>query len=246
MTARVWLEADRDKLFGQVLDTLARISRETGFTMDPTFSVYAANRDLVRAQNHPWHREYTLPALFESWLPNPKRHATYHYHWTSLDEALWSRMFRRWMEFVNAFKNRGGHVAVGSDPGYLYQTYGFGTIRELEMLEEAGFHPLEAVRSATWEGARVLKQSRLGVIRPGYFADLVVVSRNPLEDIKILYGTGVTIYDEHGGVHHTPGILYTIRNGVVFDAQALLQEIRDEVRQARRRGESAAETAPTL
>lgn len=233
VTAQVWLDADRELLFGEVLDTLSSLSRGGGFTMVPTFAVYSANRDLVRAQNHPWHTDYTLPALYKSWLPNPQMHASYHYHWTSLDEALWARMFRRWMDFVNAFKNRGGHVGVGSDPGYLFQTYGFATIRELELLEEAGFHPLEVIRSATQEGARVLKQQRLGILRPGYLADLVVLTSNPLEDLKIMYGTGVKTFDKEGKSIIQQGVLYTIRNGVLFHASTLLQKTRELVNRER-------------
>ena len=53
------------------------------------------------------------------------------------------------MAFINEYKNRGGRVTAGSDNGFIYQTYGFGYIRELELLREAGFHPLEVIRSAT-------------------------------------------------------------------------------------------------
>ncbi len=234
VTAAVWLEADLNKLMGPVLERLVSLSRQGEFTMDPTFAVYEANRNLARAQNLPWHQDFTHPALMEAWLPNPRLHATYHFAWTSMDEALWAQMFRRWMTFVNAFKNRGGHVTVGSDPGYIYQTYGFGTIREMELLEEAGFHPLEVIRSATQEGARVLKRSDMGILRPGYRADLVIVTENPLNDLKVFYGTGLIRYTEKGEKVSRPGVLYTIRNGVVFDAQALLKDIRTIVADAKK------------
>lgn len=239
VTAAVWLETDMNVLMGPVLDRLVELSKDGEFTMDPTFAVYEANRNLARAQNLPWHRDFTHPALMEAWLPNPRLHATYHFAWTSTDEALWARMFRRWMTFVNAFKNRGGHVTVGSDPGYIYQTYGFGTIREMELFEEAGFHPLEVIRSASQEGARVLKRQDMGIIRPGYRADLVVVAENPLADLKVLYGTGLIRFTEDGKVIHKPGVLYTIRNGVVFDAQALLKDIKDIVADARKEKEQS-------
>ena len=60
------------------------------------------------------------------------------------------------MQFVNDYKNLGGRVTVGSDSGFIYQLYGFGTILEMEMLQEAGFHPLEVIRSATLHGAEAL------------------------------------------------------------------------------------------
>ncbi|WP_179947346.1 hypothetical protein [Novibacillus thermophilus] len=53
--------------------------------------------------------------------------------------------------------NRGGRVTTGSsDSGFIYKVYGFGYIRELELLQEAGFHPLEVSQSATMYGAELL------------------------------------------------------------------------------------------
>jgi hypothetical protein len=60
------------------------------------------------------------------------------------------------MSFVNDYKNAGGRVAVGDDAGFIYKLFGFAWVRELELLQEAGFHPLEVVRSATLSGAEVL------------------------------------------------------------------------------------------
>src|SRR5258708_38676552 len=66
--------------------------------------------------------------------------------------------------------------------GFIYQLYGFGTIQELELLREAGFHPLEVIRSATLYGAQALgEDKRLGSIEPGKLADLVVLEENPLD-----------------------------------------------------------------
>lgn len=60
------------------------------------------------------------------------------------------------MAFVNEYKNRGGKVGVGTDSGYVLGLYGFSCVRELEMLQGAGFHPLEVVRVATLHGAEIL------------------------------------------------------------------------------------------
>ncbi len=234
-TAKVWLETDLEKLMTWVVPELLKIAQETGFVMDPTFAVYEANRDLMRVQTLSWHERFTLPVLMDYWRPNPRHHGAYHYAWTSGDEAVWDRMYRRWLEFVNMYKNRGGRVAVGSDAGSAYHLYGFGTIRELEMLERAGFHPLEVIRSATLEGARALGEARLGIIRPGYLADVLVLEENPLADFKVLYGTGVTRFTSDGRAFQRHGLKYTIRDGVVFDARALLREVEEMVRQAKAR-----------
>jgi imidazolonepropionase-like amidohydrolase len=232
-TGRAWLQADVNKLHGEVIQSLLETMHRTGFIMVPTFSIYEANRDVTRAANLPWHSAFTLPVVMDSFLPNPAHHASYFYEWTSNKEADWARAYRRWMEFVNDYKNQGGVVAVGSDTGFLFSLWGFGTIRELEMLEEAGFSPLEALHAATENGAKVVKNPELGLVRPGYLADLVVVSENPLADVKVFYGTGVTRVSADRKEVHEQCVKYTIRDGVVFDSQALLSDVREMVTRAK-------------
>jgi imidazolonepropionase-like amidohydrolase len=134
---------------------------------------------------------------------------------------------------VNDYKNQGGMVAVGSDSGFLFSIWGFGTIRELELLEEAGFSPLETIHAATENGAKALRNSELGLIRPGYFADMVVLAENPLADVKVLYGSGVTRASNDGKQTQEHCVKYTIRDGVVFDSQMLLGDVREIVAKAK-------------
>jgi cytosine/adenosine deaminase-related metal-dependent hydrolase len=232
-TGRVWLQADLGKLHGDVISALLDAMHNTGFVMDPTFSIYEANRDVTRAANLPWHGEYTLPAVMNSFLPSPSHHASYFFEWTSNKEADWAKAYRLWMDFVNDYKNQGGTVAVGSDSGFLFSIWGFGTIRELELLEEAGFSPLETIHAATENGAKALKNPELGLIRPGYLADMVVLTENPLADVKIFYGSGVTRASKDGKQTHEHSVKYTIRDGVVFDSQALLSDVRAIVAKAK-------------
>jgi hypothetical protein len=232
-TGRSWLQADVGKLHGEVIHSLLDSMHKTGFIMVPTFSIYEANRDVTRAANLPWHATYTLPLVMDSFRPNPAHHASYFYEWTSNKEADWARAYRRWLDFVNDYKNQGGLVAVGSDTGFLFELWGFGTIRELEMLEEAGFSPLEALHAATENGAKVVKNPELGLIRPGYLADLVVLLENPLVDVKVFYGTGVTRVSADRQEGREQCVKYTIRDGVVFDTQALLRDVRDMVAKAK-------------
>jgi imidazolonepropionase-like amidohydrolase len=137
---------------------------------------------------------------------------------------------------VNDYKNSGGVVAVGSDTGFLFALWGFGTIRELEMLEEAGFTPLETLHAATENGAKVVKNAELGLIRPGYLADMVLLSENPLADVKVFYGIGVTRAGQDRKEVHEQCMKYTIRDGVIFDSQALLRDVREMVAKAKSAG----------
>ena len=147
------------------------------------------------------------------------------------------------MQFLNEYKNMGGRVTTGSDSGFIYKLYGFGTIEEMELLQEAGFHPLEVIRSATMHGAETIykpkgKPIEFGVIRPGMLADLMIVDENPVENLKVLYGTGaVRLNDETGEVERVGGVKYTIKDGIIYDAKELLEDVeRMVIRQRREKG----------
>jgi imidazolonepropionase-like amidohydrolase len=114
-------------------------------------------------------------------------------------------------------------------------------------LQEAGFHPLEVVRAATMHGAEALfepkgQDIRFGVVRPGLLADLLIVDENPLENLKVLYGTGaVRLDDATGQPTRVGGVRYTIKDGIVYDTKQLLADVRAMVaRQKAERGEPKA------
>ena len=115
------------------------------------------------------------------------------------------------MTFLNEFKNRGGRVTTGSDSGFIYQLYGFAYIRELELLREAGFHPLEVIQSATLNGAELLGIDHLtGSVEPGKHADLIII-------------------DENNKVTRVGGVKYTIKDGVVYNSKKLLKQVKEMV-----------------
>ncbi|OGU04957.1 MAG: amidohydrolase, partial [Gemmatimonadetes bacterium RBG_16_66_8] len=167
---KVWTEANEARLLGEVADSLVR----HGVTMLPTRVVYEANRDIERAQSLPWHEKYTHQALINWNLPNPAFHGSYHYDWTSDDEYYWSKAFQLWGSLIYEFNKRGGRVAYGTDDNYIWATPGFSNIRELQLLRETGLHTLEVIKAATVNSAQTLRQPRLGLVRPGYLADLVI------------------------------------------------------------------------
>lgn len=229
---RLWKQAagPGSERWNEVRDTL--IARD--FTIDPTFTIYEANRDLMAQRRAEWHDEYTLPSLWQFFQPSAESHGSYWFGWSTADEIAWQDNYRRWMQFVNDYKNHGGRVTTGSDSGYIYKIYGFGYIQELELLQEAGFHPLEVIRSATLYGAQALgMEDQIGSIEPGKLADLVVVPENPLRNFKVLYGTGAIDLNGKNEVVRTGGVRWTIKDGIVFDAPALLADVRRIVRDAK-------------
>jgi len=164
---------------------------ELDFTLDPTFNIYEASRDLMRARRAEWHEEYTIPKLWDFYQPSLKSHGSYWHYWGTEQEVNWKQNYVLWMTFINEYKNRGGRVTAGSDSGFIFQLYGFAYIRELELLREAGFHPLEVIRAATLNGAEALGMGdKIGSVEIGKLADFVILEENPLVNLKALYGTG--------------------------------------------------------
>lgn len=204
------------------------------FTISPTMTIYEANRDLMKEMRAEWHDEYTLPSLWKFFQPDRNTHGSYWFYWTTSDEIAWKENFRLWMTFLNEYKNRGGRVTVGSDAGYIFKIYGFGYIRELELLQESGFHPLEVIRSATLHGAEALgMEKEIGSIEIGKLADLLIVDENPLANFKVLYGTGALKLNEKNELTRVGGVKYTIKDGILYDARQFLSDVRNMVKKAK-------------
>lgn len=225
---RLWREANWDKLM-KVFDAMV----EAHVAWDTTLVIYEASRDLQRAQTQPWFADYLHPALEDYFRPDPANHGSYFIGWTSADEAYWKENYRIWMSALREFERRGGLVGAGEDAGFIYQMYGFGLLRELELHQEAGFHALKVIQHATGNNAKILGQEeRLGRVRAGYAADLLVVNGNPLENLKVLYPTGVeTIQD--GKAVRTGGIEWTIKDGIPYHAPTMFAGVKEIVAKAR-------------
>jgi len=224
----LWREADPKRL-DMVLDSM--VARHVAWV--PTFDIYEASRDLQRAQTQPWFKDYLHPTLEQYFKPDPANHGSYFFGWTSTDETFWKENYRIWMNAVREFARKGGLVGAGDDAGFIYQMYGFGLIRELELHQEAGFNPIKVIQHATYNNARILgKESELGRVRPGYRADLIVVNGNPLANLKVLYPTGVDDIRD-GKVVHTGGVEWTIKDGIPYNGPTLMREVKEMVAKAR-------------
>jgi imidazolonepropionase-like amidohydrolase len=115
------------------------------------------------------------------------------------DVSPWPAAFQKEMEFEHAFVAAGGLLLAGLDPtGMGGVIAGFGDQREVELLVEAGFTPLEAIHIATANGAQFLGElDRIGTIAPGKQADLVVIKGDPskkiedIENVEIVFKDGI-------------------------------------------------------
>jgi hypothetical protein len=216
---------------GEKWNALLKRFKERDVTLDPTMVAYLTGRDTFHHMYAPWHDLYTLPSLYAYYAPSRTNHGSYWYDWTTWDEIAWRNFYRVWMEFLNDYKNMGGRVTASSDAGFIYNTPGFSTIQEMELLQEAGFHPLEVIRGATLHAAETLalptgKPIETGVVRPGMLADLIVVDQNPIANLKTLYANGaLKLNDKTGKVERVGGVKWTIKDGIVYDARQLMADV---------------------
>lgn len=240
----VWEEADREPARTRLLTEVAKELADSGVAMLPTRVVYEANRDILRAQSLPWHEKYTHQALWEKYLPNPNLHGGYFWNWTSDDEATWSKAYELWGKLIYAFNKEGGHIAYGTDDSYIWATPGFSNVRELELLREAGLHNYEVLKAATYNSAKTLRQPKLGLVRPGYIADLVLVDHNPAANLGFMYSFGAHTLDKDGQMIRTRGIVHTIKDGIVVENAKVMDAVAEMVAESKRDVKPDAATAP--
>jgi imidazolonepropionase-like amidohydrolase len=129
-------------------------------------------------------------------------------------DSPWPKLFALEERFEHAFVQAGGTLLAGLDPtGYGGVIAGYGDQREVELLVEAGFTPLQAIRIATLNGARFMGEDReIGSIAPGKAADLVLIDGNPATNIKDIENVALVFKD---GVGYDPARLVKAANGTV-------------------------------
>jgi len=130
------------------------------------------------------------------------------------DTSPWVAAFKKEMEFERAFAQAGGLLLAGLDPtGIGGVIAGFGDQREVELLVEAGFTPVEAIHIATFNGAQYLgDDAKIGTIASGKQADLVVIKGDPSKNIADIENVETVFKD-----------------GVGYDSAKLIESVRGVV-----------------
>jgi imidazolonepropionase-like amidohydrolase len=177
----------------------------------------------------------TLP-VFETWVPfrapdltrilkalQPSSRADYFDARADVNSdsrwRLWTGLLKKEMQFERDFVKEGGLLLAGVDPtGNGGNLAGFGDQREVELLVEAGFAPVQAIQIATANGAAFLGETdHIGSLAPGKQADLVVIHGDPstaiadIEKVEIVFKDGVG-YDSPKlikSVHGSVGLHWT-------------------------------------
>jgi cytosine/adenosine deaminase-related metal-dependent hydrolase len=228
LSGYIWTEADQHhERVKAVIDKLI----ENKTVWDPTMVVYEGHRDYERVKSLPWHLKYTVKQLWEAYSPSPGRHATHFFNWRTSDEISWKNKYRIWMKWIKYFYDNGGRLVAGSDTAFIYALFGFALIRELELFQEAGIHPIDIIKIATTNAHKTLGNTELSNgIRKDAPADLAIIDGNPMDNIKVMYGTGVNRYSSDGeSITHSGGVRWTVKNGVLFDCRELLNAVEDYV-----------------
>ena len=120
----------------------------------------------------------------------------------------WSSTMIRMKEVTRRFQQAGGLLIAGTDSANGATLPGWSLHWEMELFVEAGISPMEALRAATVNNARVLRMDQeLGTVEVGKYADLVILDEDPLEDIR-----------------NTQKIHRVIRDGILLDPRDLLEK----------------------
>jgi hypothetical protein len=226
----LWSEADKNpEKLSAVIDKMIK----NGTNWNPTMTVYEDNRDVWRNVGLPIKETLMHPSEIAAG-PDTSVHGAFKREWKTSDEINWKRNFGIWMKWVKTYHERGGQLTAGSDEGGVG---GIAMIRELELMQEAGIHPLDVIKVATTNAYKVLGLEQHCGIRVGCRADLAVINGNPIDNFKVMYGRGYGVAGlvpraeqwKHGGV------TWTIKDGIVFDAQGLLREAEGYVEKERER-----------
>jgi amidohydrolase family protein len=237
----LWSEADKDSAaLRNVITTMIK----NGTNWDPTMSVYEDNRDVWRNVTMPVRETLMHPSEISAG-PDTTVHGAFKREWKTSDEINWKRNFQIWMKWVREFHQRGGMLTAGSDEGGIG---GVAMIRELELMQEAGIHPIDVIKIATTNAYQTLGWEKHCGIRVGCAADVLVINGNPIDNFKVMYGRGYGVY---GLVPRTEqwkygGVTWTIKDGTVYDAQALLREVEWYVQQEKQRLGTKTTTSSSL
>ena len=128
--------------------------------------------------------------------------------------SIYAKMFPKGMSMELAFSRAGGLLITGTDPtGGGGVIAGYSNQRALELLVEAGFSPLEAIRIGTLNGATYLgRDKETGTIAAGKLADLVVINGDPsarIADVR--------------------NVEMVFKQGVGYDPQKLIASVKGKV-----------------
>ncbi|MFC7666885.1 amidohydrolase family protein [Hymenobacter humi] len=131
-------------------------------------------------------REVVLGGGLEALIPQLQERETATWKQNQLKDTASVRLFKKEMAWEKQFYDAGGLLVAGTDPTGAGRTIaGYSNRRQIELLVEAGFTPVQAIKISTLNGATYLgREKEIGSIEAGKQADLVLIDGDPEKDIQ--------------------------------------------------------------
>lgn len=220
-TARAAVQEDADLLVHSVTDTVVddafvKLLKDRHTILTPTLVVFErygrafANKLNLTPEENAWGNPEVTASLDVTKLPSDKVPDRIKTAMANPDAVL-ARIQQTYavaLKNLKTLEDAGITIAAGTDAGNIGTIHGPSLFREFELMKEAGLRPMQILKSATADAAKVFggeTGAKIGVIAPGRLADLVVLNSNPVEDIR-----------------HASDIDMIVKNGVVYRADAVL------------------------
>jgi imidazolonepropionase-like amidohydrolase len=152
------------------------------------------------------------PEVLEAMSPDTRDMFLHHYN--LMRNAGGNKAMLEEMKMEKMYSDAGGLLTVGTDPtGSGATLAGYGSQQSIELLTNAGFSPIEAIRIATYNGAKALgMEDKIGSIEVGKAADLVVIDGDVSKDIRDIRK-----------------IVWVFKGGVGFNSQKIFASVKGEV-----------------
>ena len=197
-------------------DAFVKLLQEHGTTLTPTLVVFErygrtfAHRLNLTAEEKSWGNPEVIATLDVTKLSPDKVPERIKTALADPDKVLAhiDETYDIALKNLKTLEDAGIPIAAGTDAGNIGTIHGPALFREFQLMKEAGLTPAQILKSATATAAKTFggeTGGRIGVIAPGYFADLVVLNSNPLDDIT-----------------HASDIQTVIKAGVVYPADSIV------------------------
>ncbi len=221
--ARASAEEGADLLVHSVTDKLVddafvKLLKEKGTILTPTLVVFErygrtfANKLELTPEEKAWGNPEVIASLDVTKLPAgkvPERIKTA----MANPQAVLDRIQQTYdiaLKNLKTLEDAGVIIATGTDAGNIGTIHGPAIFREFQLMKQAGLTPMQILQSTTANAARTFGGdigAKIGSLKPGNFADLVILKSNPLDDIA-----------------HASDIDTVIKNGVVYPAESILSK----------------------
>jgi imidazolonepropionase-like amidohydrolase len=221
-TARAAVEEGAEVLVHSVVDKLiddrfVELLKEKGTILCPTLVVFErygrtfANKLNLTSEEKAWGNPEVIASLDVTKIPTDKLPDKIKTSLGDPDAALAriSSTYNIALKNLKTLQDAGITIAAGTDAGNIGTIHGPALFREFQLMKEGGLSPMQILRCATANAARLFGGdvgARLGSLEKGKLADLVILNSNPADDIS-----------------HASDIDRVIKNGVVYPASSLLR-----------------------